>query len=312
MKKIILAIMAMGLVMSGVSFGYDDYIELTPVPEEMIVEIAMKNYMESAFSHEESTSEHKQNFYPRKVVYDCELVPLYNLNGDVMSYFAILFFEGTPKQPWEEIMKGLSTGYEEYSKAKEKIESLDIEIANLRKKLEKVDSEDERELIMEKIEEIGELSGSINKEFSLGISREYRGRDDYFNERYYANFEQQPGTHGGGRGLPKLLYDYWDAVDYLKGEFNTDDIEFVNFLYAFAIFSDFRYGICYQFKVDGEDIILSQQTDYFEYHWAYKKEIEDKVNFDMLYKEIDDKYVDEWYEILEYVREKHEKMYPDE
>jgi hypothetical protein len=54
-------------------------------------------------------------------VYDCELIPVYQLNGDVFSYLVLLYCEGTPKKPWQEILDEIYPDYLVYKGIQEKV-----------------------------------------------------------------------------------------------------------------------------------------------------------------------------------------------
>lgn len=281
-KSLILVIAAMGLVLSGISYGYDDYVELTPVPEEMIKEIAMKD---------PSTKTYINTVIGEKNIVDCELVPGYSLNGDIWGYFTILFFEGTPKQSWEEIIERLSPDYEGYKELEERIKALEMESFNLEKELEKTENEIERERILTQIKELDEQIISLNKDFIFKTKSDYEGRDDYYFAKCGANFEQSPKKEIGCAGLPRHIYRYWHVVDFLKDEFETDDIEFINFV------TDGR-GWYYEFLINGKRIITAE-SPYRGNWWDYRENVEDNIDFNKLYKDCDESNVDEWYEILE-------------
>lgn len=286
-KRLILVIAAMGLVMSGVSYGYDDYIELTPVPEEMIVEIAMGDNADSKYL--------KAMGIDKGIDY-YELIPVYNLNGDVMYYQVILFFEGTPKQTWMEILESLNPDYEEYKKFEDEVRELEKKIYELHKLKDITVDENERKKIHEEIIEIGERATELNRILGLEKSSDFRRRNYYYSGLYRANFEQKPGFSSGGLGIPFLFINYWRIYEFLEDEFNTNDIEFVRF-----VISGGR-GFLAEFIVDGRNVLSSYSPIDDRIFWEYREEMKATEDFDELYKRIDPTYEDGWYELLEIYR----------
>lgn len=276
----------MGLVISGVSYGYDDYIELTPVPEEMIKEIAISvgNYFDF------SVREGSEKMGP---VYDAELIPIYTLNGKIYSYWVLMYCEETPKKPWREILDEIYPDYLTLKKYKNNYYEIMRELQTVKDEIINEEDETKKEKLQQKKEDLRERSIELSKEIEFEIEARYFRSGEYECKRYYANYEQSSSFHGGQVALPPIILGYWDVFDFLKDEFQTDNIEFSRFV-VFAV-KDNGGGIGYEFVVDGKSIVISGPPSY---KWYYSDYLEDNLDFDRIYKDINhDK--EEWMEKFE-------------
>jgi hypothetical protein len=173
---------------------------------------------------------------------------------------------------------------------------------DLNQEIKNTDDEDKVDELRTELNILSKQMIEFNKE-KKQIKVKYFRTGQYRSKHYSANFEQHSYADFLGPHIPSQILGYWEVFKYLEQEFNTDEIEFSRFVYVPVK----EYYVCYEFIIDGEYVISSGPTFL---NWEYREDIEKKQDFDKLYADIKEGNEEKWYEKLEYVREKYERMYP--
>lgn len=226
--------------------------ELTVMPEEIINYTAirlLKNAHDPLNFSERVGGKLKDYF----------LVPIYDINGLVVKYWAVGYIGEGEMKSMEEIFAALWYPYNLWEQRERHFKKLQENLENYRNKT--ISKEEYRAISNRLKEEYKPLSETIYNYRAIN----YR---DYLFASIGAYYEIPPVERSGSNGLLHFLKYYWTCYYHIKKEFLTDDIEFIKFVYndEYTVNMMFRVGNDYVYARGGSsgipDAVIAEQNQF--------------------------------------------------
>lgn len=229
-----------------------EWMELTLVPEEIInfgtLEILRNTMDPSNVISREGWLVECGSLGDK--VKDYFLIPIYDVNDILVKYWAIGYYGEGQMKNLEEIIASLWYPNELW----EKEELYFYEVRDAKNILNKED------LIYEEYRQIVDLLKEKHKSIQDNIySYINLNVKDYLNSTVGAYYEIPPGQKSAETGFPYFIESYWNKYYHVNKQYQTDDIEFVGFVYN----SECR--IMLKFRVGNNYVYTNSSVDELNY-----------------------------------------------
>ena len=248
----IMVIVVSLVVLVQVGGVWGEEIELTPVSEEIInfgaLEILRNTMDPSNVISREGWLVECGSLGDK--VKDYFLIPIYDVNGIVVKYWAIGYYGEGQMKNLEEIIASLWYPNELWEKEELYFDEV----------IKATSVFDKNDLTYEEYRQVSDMLKEKHEPIqeSIDIYRNIN-RKDYLNSTVGAYYEIPPGQYSAETGFPYFIDSYWNKYYHVKKKYQTDDIEFVGFVYN----SECR--IMLKFKVGNNYVYTNSSVDELNY-----------------------------------------------
>ncbi len=240
--KITVVVLALVFLMETGS-GWTEELELTPITDDEINFVALE-ILRNAFDKPDYNSKVGDKLK------DYYLVPLYDGNNFIVRYWIIGYKGEGQIKNLEELIDSLWYPYnlweqEEgiYDQIRENVYRFHDEIITYEEFVETENSLRE------------ELWSTFDK-MKIYASTNYS--DDYLHASIGPYYEIPPVEACANNGLPGFIIKYWEGYFHIKQKYQTDDIEFIKFVY------DSEVSVNLMFKVNDSYVYTTASGEFDE------------------------------------------------